>query len=61
MSKALNVKICGINFKNPVIAASGTFNFGREFKEYYDIGILGGIAVKGLTREPRQPRRSPCP
>ena len=49
----LSVKICGVNFKNPVIAASGTFGFGREFDEIYDIGKIGGISTKGLTNEPR--------
>jgi len=49
----LNVNICGINFKNPVIAASGTYGFGREFNEYYDINKIGGISTKGLTLLPR--------
>ncbi len=43
------VNICGIEFKNPVIAASGTFGFGREYEEYFDISKLGGICTKGLT------------
>ena len=47
------VNICGVDFKNPVIAASGTFGFGREFEEYFDISRLGGIASKGLTLEKR--------
>lgn len=42
-------KICGVDFKNPVIGASGTFGFGREFEDYFDIGKLGGISTKGLT------------
>ncbi len=49
----LSVEICGVKLKNPVIAASGTFGFGREFDEVYDIGCLGGISTKGLTNEPR--------
>lgn len=49
----LSVKICGVELKNPVIPASGTFGFGREFNELYDISLLGGIATKGLTLEPR--------
>ena len=49
----LSVNICGVNFKNPVIAASGTFGFGKEFNEIYDIGVLGGVSTKGLTLEPR--------
>ncbi|MDD7306467.1 MAG: dihydroorotate dehydrogenase [Peptoniphilaceae bacterium] len=46
---SLEVDICGIKFKNPVIAASGTFGFGREFSAYIDLNRLGGIASKGLT------------
>ena len=49
----LSVKLCGVTLKNPVIAASGTFGFGREFNELYDIGTLGGVSTKGLTNEPR--------
>ncbi len=49
----LLVNICGVQFQNPVIAASGTFGFGREFHELYDIGKIGGVSTKGLTREPR--------
>lgn len=49
----LSVEICGVKLKNPVIAASGTFGFGREFDEVYDISCLGGISTKGLTNEPR--------
>ena len=47
------VNICGIEFKNPVIAASGTFGFGREYDEYFPIEKLGGISSKGLTLEER--------
>ena len=39
----LSVKLCGVTLKNPVIAASGTFGFGREFSELYDIGVLFGV------------------
>ncbi len=49
----LSVNICGVTFKNPIIPASGTFGFGREFDEIYDISCLGGVATKGLTLEPR--------
>ena len=45
----LNVNICGVDFKNPVIAASGTYGFGREYNELYPIGKLGGISCKGMT------------
>jgi dihydroorotate dehydrogenase (NAD+) catalytic subunit len=47
--KMLDIKICGLNFKNPVIAASGTFGFGEEYSDFYDVSILGGICTKGLT------------
>ena len=49
----LSLDLCGVRFKNPVIAASGTFGFGREYDELYDIGRLGGISVKGLSLKPR--------
>lgn len=49
----LSVNICGVPFKNPVIGASGTFGFGREFNEIYDISQIGGLSTKGLTVEPR--------
>ena len=45
----LNVNICGVDFKNPVIAASGTYGFGREYNQLYPIGKLGGISCKGMT------------
>ena len=44
----LNVKFGKINFKNPVVMASGTFGFGKEYNEIYDIGKLGEIVVKDL-------------
>lgn len=46
-------EIFGKIFKNPVIAASGTFGFGREYDDFYDISILGGVSSKGLTLEPK--------
>ncbi|MCJ7689303.1 MAG: dihydroorotate dehydrogenase, partial [Clostridiaceae bacterium] len=49
-----NVKLCGVNLKNPVIAASGTFGFGAEYGQYYDISRLGGISSKGLTINEKQ-------
>ena len=49
----LSVELCGEQLKNHVIAASGTFGFGREFLELYDIGSIGGVSTKGLTLEPR--------
>lgn len=50
----LNVNINGVDFKNPVIAASGTFGFGAEYNNFYDVGILGGISSKGLTLNPKE-------
>ena len=49
----LSVNLCGVTLKNPVIGASGTFGFGREFNELYDIGQIGGVSTKGLTLEAR--------
>lgn len=49
----LRVTLCGVELKNPVIPASGTFGFGREYDELYDISCLGGVSTKGLTLEPR--------
>lgn len=45
----LSVNICGVELKNPVIAASGTFGFGKEYSGYFDVSKLGGICTKGLT------------
>ena len=50
----MRVNIAGVPFKNPVIAASGSFGFGREFGKFYDLSRLGGISVKGLSLKPRQ-------
>lgn len=50
----LKTTIAGVEFKNPIIVASGTFGFGREYNQFYDVGKLGGICSKGLTLEPRQ-------
>ena len=47
------VSLCGITLDNPVIPASGTFGYGYEFGELYDINILGTFSFKGTTREPR--------
>lgn len=49
----LAVKVAGVDFKNPLIAASGTFGFGEEYNELYDVGLLGGISSKGLTLHPK--------
>ena len=61
----LNVNLCGLPLDNPVIPASGTFGFGYEFAELYDINILGTFSFKGTTKEPRfgnpTPRIAECP
>ena len=50
----LKVNVLGMKFKNPIITASGTFGFGEEYAQVYDISILGGICSKGLTIKPKQ-------
>jgi len=49
---ALATTLCGIPLRNPVIAASGTFGYGLEFEKQVDLAALGGLVVKGLSREP---------
>ncbi len=49
----LNVDLCGIELDNPIIPASGTFGYGYEFAQLYDINILGTFSFKGTTKEPR--------
>lgn len=48
----LETSLCGIDLKNPVLAASGTFAYGVEFASLLDLNALGGLVVKGLSREP---------
>ncbi len=59
-----SVELAGVKLDNPIIPASGTFGFGREFAEYYDIDCLGAISIKGTTREARfgnpTPRIAEC-
>jgi len=55
----LKVNVAGVEFKNPIITASGTFGFGREYNNFYDVSILGGICTKGLTLESREGNDSP--
>lgn len=50
----LTVNICGVTLKNPVTTASGTFGFGHEYADFYDLSRLGGIGVKGLTPHERE-------
>ncbi|MFI3278968.1 MAG: dihydroorotate dehydrogenase [Rikenellaceae bacterium] len=60
----LSVELCGLTFDNPVVPASGTFGFGEEFNDYYDINILGSFSFKGTTRDARfgnpTPRIAEC-
>ena len=60
----LSVNLAGLKMDNPVVPASGTFGFGKEFKDYYDINILGSFSFKGTTREARfgnpTPRIAEC-
>lgn len=61
----LKVKLGELTLDNPVIPASGTFGFGQEFAELYDLNILGSISFKGTTKDPRLgnplPRIAECP
>ena len=61
----LNVNLSGLELDNPVIPASGTFGYGYEFAQYYDINCLGSFSFKGTTRQPRfgnpTPRIAECP
>lgn len=60
----MSVDLCGITLDNPIIPASGTFGYGLEFAELYDINILGTFSFKGTTKEPRfgnpTPRIAEC-
>ena len=64
MVKDLSVELCGIRLQNPVIPASGTFGFGLEVADSLNLNCLGGISLKGTTREPRYgnpvPRIADC-
>ena len=61
----LTTNLCGIELDNPVIPASGTFGFGYEFAQWYDINCLGTFSFKGTTKDPRfgnpTPRIAECP
>lgn len=65
MVKDLSTKLCGITLQNPVIPASGTFGFGLELADTFDINVLGAISLKGTTLGPRfgnpTPRIAECP
>lgn len=64
MVKDLSVSLCGVKLDNPVIPASGTFGFGLEMSEIYDLDVLGSISIKGTTRDARfgnpTPRIAEC-
>ncbi len=55
----LSVNFCGVQFKNPVIPASGTFGYGREYEQFYPLSRLGGISVKGTTLNRREGNPGP--
>ncbi len=55
----LSVKICGVDFKNPIIPASGVFGYGREYEELFPLNKLGGIATKGTTLNRRTGNLAP--
>ena len=55
----INVNFCGVEFKNPVIPASGTFGYGREYEQFYPLSKLGGISVKGTTLHRREGNPGP--
>jgi dihydroorotate dehydrogenase (NAD+) catalytic subunit len=55
----LNIDFCGVAFKNPVIPASGTFGYGREYEQFYPLSKLGGISVKGTTLNRREGNPGP--
>ena len=65
MVRDLSVNLCGIRLDNPVIPASGTFGFGLEMADAFDLNVLGGISLKGTTEQPRfgnpTPRIAECP
>ena len=55
----LHVNVAGVEFHNPLIAASGTFGFGREYAEFYPLSVLGGISSKGITLKARPGNPAP--
>ena len=55
----MRVTLAGVTLKNPVVVASGTFGFGREYNQFYDLGELGGICAKGLTLHRREGNPAP--
>jgi dihydroorotate dehydrogenase (NAD+) catalytic subunit len=59
VAPALAADLCGVTLRNPVLAASGTFGYGIEFEKLVDLNALGGIVVKGLSREPIEGNPAP--
>ncbi|MGN1133672.1 MAG: dihydroorotate dehydrogenase [Oscillospiraceae bacterium] len=55
----LTVNVAGVEFKNPVIPASGAFGYGREYEQFYPLSKLGGISIKGTTLKPREGNPGP--
>ena len=55
----MKVNLAGVELKNPIVVASGTFGFGREYAQFYDLGELGGICAKGLTLHRREGNPAP--
>lgn len=55
----MSVKVCGVDFKNPIIPASGVFGYGREYEELFSLDKLGGIATKGTTLHRRTGNLAP--
>lgn len=55
----MRVNIAGVEFKNPVITASGTFGYGREYEHFFPLSKLGGISTKGTTAEKRNGNLAP--
>ena len=53
MKSDLSVKIAGIQFKNPILTASGTCGYGEELADIFDLSLLGGLVTKTITKEPR--------
>ncbi len=59
MSRRLETEFCGVKFKNPIIPASGTYGYGREYESLYPLSALGGISVKGTTLNRREGNPGP--
>ncbi|MBT6842650.1 MAG: dihydroorotate dehydrogenase catalytic subunit, partial [Candidatus Melainabacteria bacterium] len=58
-TSCLETEIAGIKMKNPIVPASGCFGFGRDYAKFYDLSVLGGIAIKAVSVEPRTGNDTP--